>query len=294
MENQDRKTNINWFPGHMQKAKRQMMESLKLVDIVIEIRDARIPYSSENPMLLDIIGNKPRIIVLTKKDMADSDRTSQWLEYFKSNGLEAISVNSNSDDLKKIIPELVKKVLKEKIEKAKARGIRKKVLRAMVCGIPNAGKSTLINNIVRKKAAKVENRPGVTKQLQWIRLNEDVELLDTPGVLWPRFSDQRVAYNLALVGSLNDQVVDKDVIIAHAINHLYHNYPDILINRYDIKLDDNDDYIMILNKIASSKKIYTLNNQLDINKTIDFILTDVRTDKLKNVTWEFFDESNNG
>lgn len=294
MENQERKTNINWFPGHMQKAKRQMMESLKLVDIVIEIRDARIPYSSENPMLLDIIGNKPRIIVLTKKDMADNSRTNEWLEYFRINGLEAISVNSNSDDLKKIIPELVKKVLKDKIEKAKARGIRKKVLRAMVCGIPNAGKSTLINNIVKKKAAKVENRPGVTKQLQWIRLNEDVELLDTPGVLWPRFADQRVAYNLALVGSINDQVVDKEVIIDHALEHLFKHYPNILSSRYEIQLEDNDDFMDILNKIALSKKIYALNNQLDISKTIDFILTDVRNDKLKNVTWEFLHESNIG
>lgn len=285
----EKKTNINWYPGHMQKAKRQMQDSLKLVDIVIEMRDARIPFSSENPMLLDIIDQKPRLIILTKKDMADPVRTKEWLEYFNSQGIYALAVDSNSDNLKKIIPGVVKEILKDKLERAKARGIRKKMLRAMVAGIPNVGKSTLINNIVKKKVAKVENRPGVTRSLQWIKLNEDVELLDTPGVLWPRFNDEKVAYNLALVGSLNDQVVDKRAIVCYAIEHLYDYYPGVLKERYDIVLDKKDP-MKILNNIALSKKIFKLDNELDIKKTVDFILTDIRNDKLKNVTWEFVNE----
>ena len=277
---------IQWFPGHMQKAKRQMQESLKLVDMVIELRDARIPYSSENPMIKDLIGQKTRLVILTKKDMADNQRTNEWLEYFKNQGIVAIAVDSTHEDLKQIIPNKVKELLKDKLEKAKARGIRKKILRAMVVGIPNVGKSTLINGVVKKKVAKVENRPGVTRNLQWIKLNEDVELLDTPGVLWPRFSDQMVAINLALVGSMNDQVVDKEEIVYQAIKHLYNNYLDLLKARYDINPSSNDE-VQILKDIAVSKKIYKLQGEIDIDKTVDFILSDIRNNKLGNISWEF-------
>lgn len=283
------KASFNWFPGHMQKAKRQMQEALPLVDIVIELRDARIPYSSENPLIRDIIGQKPRMIILTKKDMADPKRTAEWIEKYEAMGIHTIAVNSNKDDLKKIIPNEVKHQLKEKLERAKARGIRKKMLRAMVVGIPNVGKSTLINGVVKKKVAKVENRAGVTRSLQWVKLNEDVELLDTPGVLWPRFNDETVAFHLALVGSLNDKVVvDKVKLIYHALVHLYRDYREVLNERYDINASDENPQ-KILEAIATSKNIVQLGGELDIDKAVDFILADIRNNKLQNVSWEYAD-----
>ena len=281
------KASFNWFPGHMQKAKRQMQEALPLVDIVIELRDARIPWGSENPLIRDIIGQKPRMIILTKKDMADPKRTAEWIEKYENMGIHTIAVNSNKDDLKKIIPTEVKIQLKDKLERAKARGIRKKMLRAMVVGIPNVGKSTLINGVVKKKVAKVENRAGVTRNLQWVKLNEDVELLDTPGVLWPRFDNEVVAFHLALVGSLNDKVVvDKVKLIYRALTHLHTDYREVLNERYDINVEECDPQ-KILEAIATSKKIVSLGGELDIDKTVDFILADIRNDRLKNVSWEY-------
>lgn len=287
MENKT--TNINWFPGHMQKAKRQMQESLKLVDMVIELRDARIPYSSENPMIKDLIGQKPRLIILTKKDMADPKVTEEWLEYFKSNDIKAIAVDSNHDDLKKIIPGLVKEILADKLARAKARGIRKKVLRAMVVGIPNVGKSTLINGVVKKKIAKVENRPGVTRSLQWIKLNEDVELLDTPGVLWPRFSEERVAFNLALVGSMNDQVVDLRAIVLASLDYLKKYYTDVLSERYEIEIVDESAF-ETLKRIGAKKNLYKLAGEVDVKRTVEFFLAEIRNDKVGRISWERVDE----
>lgn len=283
------KYNINWFPGHMQKAKRQMQESLKLVDIVIELRDARIPYSSENPMLKDLIGQKPRLIVLTKKDMADPVITEEWIAYFKENNCRAIAIDSNHDDLKRIIPNLVKEMLADKLARAKARGIRKKVLRAMVVGIPNVGKSTLINGVVRKKVAKTENRPGVTKSLQWIKLNEDVELLDTPGVLWPRFKDERVAFNLALVGSMNDQVVDLRTIVLYALEYLKKHYANLLKERFAIEIVEESSF-NTLKRIAASKQFLKQAGELDIDRTVEYLITELRNDKVGKISWERVDE----
>lgn len=284
-------TKINWYPGHMQKAKIQIQESLKMVDIVIEIRDARIPFSSENPLLRDIIAQKPRLIVLNKKDMADPRQTEEWLGHLRNNTDHAIAVDAVNDNLKQIIPSIVKEILKVKIEKAKARGIRKKMLRAMVVGIPNVGKSTFINGVVKKKVAKSENRPGVTKSLQWIKIHEDIELLDTPGVLWPRFADEAVAINLALIGSLNDQVVDKKMLVKQALLHLHDFYPEKLKQRYGIVFDSFDLEEM-LDTIAVNKNFLLKDNKKDINKTIDFILTDIRNNRIDNVTWEFWCEQN--
>ena len=287
MENKT--TNINWFPGHMQKAKRQMQESLKLVDMVIELRDARIPYSSENPMIKDLIGQKPRLIILTKKDMADPKVTEEWLEYFKTNGIKAVAVDSNHDDLKKMIPGLVKEILADKLARAKARGIRKKVLRAMVVGIPNVGKSTLINGVVKKKIAKVENRPGVTRSLQWIKLNEDVELLDTPGVLWPRFQEERVAFNLALVGSMNDQVVDLRAIVLASLDYLKKYYADLLSEHYDIEIVEETAF-ETLKRLGAKKNLYKLAGEVDVKRTVEFFLAEIRNDKVGRISWERVDE----
>ena len=270
---------INWFPGHMQKARRQMEEQLSLVDIIIELRDARIPNASANPILQELAPNKPRLIILNKADLADDTQNKLWQSKFE----HCLILNSISDNLTKIIVNEVKEILKDKLEKAKARGIRKKVLRAMVVGIPNVGKSTFINNIVKKKVAKVENRPGVTRNLQWIRINEDVELLDTPGVLWPKFDNQEDAKLLALVGSINDDVInDKHELLMFGLDYLKNKYPGLINSRYEV----NEDSTSLLEDIARNKQWLLKGNEIDYTKTIDSILKDIRSNKVGRLTWQ--------
>lgn len=291
MDNRDNndKSVINWFPGHMEKARRQMQENLKLVDVVIELRDARAPKASANPLLDELIGDKKRLLILTKKDMADKEVVDAWMSSFKEAGIEAIAIDATSDDLKKIIPKICKELCKDKLERAKARGIRKKVLRAMVCGIPNVGKSTFINNIVKKRVAKVENRPGVTRALLWIKLNEDLELLDTPGVLWPRLEDQDAAKKLVIIGSIRDEVVDKDAIVFYALDYLRDHYPDALVQRYRL-LDVQKDAENLLDDIGRSMNFYTDGENLDILRTQNFILADIRNNRLDGISFERPDE----
>ncbi|MBQ6216629.1 MAG: ribosome biogenesis GTPase YlqF [Erysipelotrichaceae bacterium] len=269
---------INWYPGHMAKARRQMEEQLKLVDIVIELRDARIPEASANPILKELSRNKPVLIILNKADLADEKKSLAWKETFE----HCLITDSVDDRLTKTVTEEVKKILKDKLERAKARGIRKKVLRAMVVGIPNVGKSTFINNIVKKKAAKAENRPGVTKALQWIRINEDVELLDTPGVLWPKFDDQNDALLLALLGSINDDVLDKEGLVRFGLSYLKTIYPGKIAERYGV----NEDGDHLLEAIAKEKLWLSSNGQIDIAKAVDLILKDIRSNKIGRITWQ--------
>ena len=270
---------IQWFPGHMQKARRQMEEQLKLVDIIIELRDARIPNASANPILQELAPNKPRLIILNKADLADANQNDIWSKTFE----HCLVLNSTSDNLSKIVVNEVKVILRDKLEKAKARGIRKKVLRAMVVGIPNVGKSTFINNIVKKKVAKVENRPGVTRALQWIKINEDVELLDTPGVLWPKFDNQDDARLLALVGSINDDVInDKAELVNFGLKYLIDNYNGVVSSRYEI--DESVD--SLIEEIARKKLWLSKQNEVDYTKTIDSILKDIRSNKLGRITWQ--------
>ena len=270
---------IQWFPGHMQKARRQMEEQLKLVDIIIELRDARIPEASANPILQQLAPNKPRLIILNKADLADENKSKLWLNTFDN----CLLLDSTSDNLSKIVVDKVKDILKEKLEKAKARGIRKKVLRAMVVGIPNVGKSTFINNIVKRKVAKAENRPGVTKALQWIRINEDVELLDTPGVLWPKFENQDDARLLALIGSINDDVIsDLNELVNYGLQYLVDNYPGFIAKRYDINENADD----LISEIAKKKKWLSKDEEIDEAKTISSILKDIRSNSIGRITWQ--------
>lgn len=270
---------IQWFPGHMQKARRQMEEQLKLVDIIIELRDARIPEASANPILQQLAPNKPRLIILNKADLADENKSKLWLNEFDN----CLLLDSTSDNLSKIVVDKVKDILKEKLEKAKARGIRKKVLRAMVVGIPNVGKSTFINNIVKRKVAKAENRPGVTKALQWIRINEDVELLDTPGVLWPKFENQDDARLLALIGSINDDVIsDLNELVNYGLQYLVDNYPGFIAKRYDINENADD----LISEIARKKKWLSKDEEIDEAKTISSILKDIRNNSIGRITWQ--------
>lgn len=275
--------NINWYPGHMAKAKRQMEEQLKLVDIVIELRDARMPLASANPLIDELCKNKERLIILNKADKADSVQNLKWAASFN----HALLCDSANEKITNKVVNEVKDILKAKLEKAKARGIRKKTLRAMVVGIPNVGKSTFINNIVKKKVAQTENRPGVTKSLQWIRINEDVELLDTPGVLWPKFDDQNKAKILALLGSINDEILDKEALALFGLNYIKEEYPGLLAKRYEISEENKD----LISSIGLSKKWLISEGQVDKFKTINMILTDIRNDKIGQITFEKY-ESN--
>lgn len=274
---------IQWFPGHMQKARREMEDQLKLVDIIIELRDARVPQASANPILKELAPNKHRLIILNKADLADESQNTIWSSKFEN----CLVVNSIDDNLTKLVVNEVKRICKDKLDRAKARGIRKKMLRAMVVGIPNVGKSTLINNIVKKKVAKAENRPGVTRSLQWIRINEDVELLDTPGILWPKFDSQEDARMLALIGSINDDVIiDKVELVNFGLKYLINNYPNAISTRYDV--DEKSDNL--IDDIARKKLWLSKDGDIDYNKAIDSILKDIRGNKIGRITWEYVRE----
>ena len=274
----EKAVNINWYPGHMAKARRLMEEQLKLVDIIIELRDARIPAASANPILKELSRNKPVLIILNKADLSDEAANKRWANQFEN----CLIVDSLNENLSKRVVEKVKEILKDKLERAKAKGIRKKVLRAMVVGIPNVGKSTFINNIVRKKVAKAENRPGVTKSLQWIRINEDVELLDTPGVLWPKLENQDDARLLALIGSINDDVLDKEDLVYFALNYLKSSYPGVINKRYEVAEDEND----LLEAIARKKLWLLNNNEINREKAVDQLLKDIRSSKIGRISWQ--------
>lgn len=271
---------INWFPGHMAKANRQMEEQIKLVDIVIELRDARAPLASFNPTFDKLINQKPRLVILNKADLADDVENKKWLNYFKDTN--TLLVNSMHDNLKIIVVNKVKEILKDKIEKARAKGIRKKVLRAMVIGIPNVGKSTFINNIVKKKVAKTENRPGATKSLTWININEDLMLLDTPGVLWPKFENQEQAKILALLGSINDDILDKEDLVEFGLAYIVKEYPGYLNSRYGIDENTED----IIDAIGKAKGWLKTGSEVDRNKTHQLILKDVRLNNIGRITFE--------
>lgn len=231
---------IQWFPGHMAKALRQVKENLKSVDIVLELVDARLPESSRNPQLAEVLQDKPSIIVLTKMDLADPAETKRWINYYESMGQPAIAVNSNSDNLK-IIEKKIKEILADKLQSRKEKGIQNQKLRAMCIGIPNVGKSTLLNHLVKKNVAQTGNRPGVTKAQQWLKAGKDLQLLDTPGILWPKFEDPLVGKKLALTGAIKDTLYAKDDVALYAVEHFIHTNPDALAQRYRLTQSELED-----------------------------------------------------
>lgn len=235
MENQQKSTNINWYPGHMAKTKRQIIEDLKLVDIVIELLDARIPISSRNPDIVSITKNKKRLIVLNKSDLSDDTQNKLWVEYFEKNGIPAVLTDSNSgkgiDNCIKRIEDIMQETLQ--INALKGRSGRK--IRAMILGIPNVGKSSFINRIAKKVSAEVGNKPGVTKQKQWIRINDKIELLDTPGVLWPKFETEEIALNLAYTGTIKDTILEQTEVAYNLVKFLLQNYRTNLCKRYKLE-----------------------------------------------------------
>ncbi len=229
---------IQWFPGHMSKARRQVQENLKYVDFVIELVDARLPISSRNPMLDQIIGDKPRIIALNKADLADSNSVAQWIEYFEEQGFVTLAINSKEEYTAKRLTVAAKRLMADKVAHDKERGIANTTLRTMIIGIPNAGKSTLMNRLAGKKVAVTGNRPGVTKGQQWIRTNKELELLDTPGILWPKFEDQLVGLKLALTGAIKDDLLPMDEVTIFGLKYFITHYPTLTLKRYRITEED--------------------------------------------------------
>lgn len=289
------KTNINWYPGHMLKTKKQITEDLKLIDVVIEILDARIPKSSQNPDIQKIIMNKKRIILLNKSDLANDSITKQWIEYFRNNGMNAIKTDSNLGQGTNECLKLVEKITEEEMQKAREKGRIKKNIRIMIIGIPNVGKSSFINRIVKRKTAEVGNRPGVTKQKQWVRISNNIELLDTPGVLWPKFEDKEVALNLSFTGTIKDEVIEKAEVAYELLKKMLEINKNNIMQRYKltdeemssiINNSENDQTLQILDIIAKKRGAIISKGEVDYEKISAIILTDFRTGKLGKITLE--------
>ena len=223
---------IQWFPGHMSKARRQVQENLKFVDFVTVLVDARLPLSSQNPMLTKIVGDKPKLMILNKVDLADPVATKEWQDYFESQGIKILAINSKEQSTVKKVTDAAKSLMADKIARQKERGIQIETLRTMIIGIPNAGKSTLMNRLAGKKIAVVGNKPGVTKGQQWLKTNKDLEILDTPGILWPKFEDEEVALKLALTGAIKDQLLPMDEVTIFGLNYFKKHYPAVLQERF--------------------------------------------------------------
>lgn len=282
---------FQWYPGHMAKAKKMMQEDMKLIDVVIELVDARIPYSSKNPDIDALAKNKSRVILLNKSDMADPRYNNAWKDYFEKQGYYVSLVNSKSGAGVKQVQEIVNKACEAKIERDRRRGILNRPVRAMIVGIPNVGKSTFINSFVGKASTKTGNRPGVTKGKQWIRLNKFTELLDTPGILWPKFEDQMVGLRLALIGSINDNIIDTTTMSLELILILSKYYPEVLSNRYSVEItseaETQKDALAILETIAIKRSCLLKGGLPDIDRAAAFLIDDFRSIKLGNITLEF-------
>ncbi len=276
--------NYQWYPGHMTKAKRMMQENSKLIDLVIELVDARVPMSSRNPEIDELGKNKSRIILLNKADLADARCNAQWTEYFKEKGLFVLEINSKTGAGIKGIQALVQDACKEKIERDRKRGIINRPVRAMVVGIPNVGKSTFINALAGKACTKTGNKPGVTKGKQWIRLNKNLELLDTPGILWPKFEDQKVGERLAMIGSINDEILHVDELAASVITYLQKEYPKFLMERYQI--DINEDAYKTLEEICINRRCFQKGEQPDLMRAAGIVIEDFRSGKMGRITLE--------
>ena len=276
--------NVQWYPGHMTKAKRQMQEDIKLIDLIIELVDARVPLSSRNPDIDELGKNKARMILLNKADLADERQNRAWMEYFKEKGIYAVSIDSRNKGSMKAVSAAITEACKEKTERDRRRGIKNRPVRAMVAGIPNVGKSTFINTFAGKACAKTGNKPGVTKGKQWIKINKNVELLDTPGILWPKFEDQQVGLRLALIGSIRDEILNQDEMAIELIEYLKNHYQGILADRYQV--DENEDKVKILEQIALNRNCKMKGNELDYEKASKIVLEEFRNGKLGKISLE--------
>ena len=276
---------VQWYPGHMTKAKRMMQENIKLIDLVIELVDARAPLSSKNPDIDELGKNKFRLILLNKADLASEKGNAMWTKYFEEKGYFVVKINSRSGAGMKQISATIMEACKEKIERDRKRGILNRPIRAMVVGIPNVGKSTFINSFAGRAAAKTGNKPGVTKGAQWIRLNKQVELLDTPGILWPKFEDQAVGLKLAMLGSVNDEILNIDELSMELIKLLDEHFPEVICERYQI--EKQEEPLKVLEEIARVRACLLKGNELDISKAANILMDDFRSGRLGKLTLEF-------
>ena len=282
--------NYQWYPGHMTKAVRSMQEDIKLVDLVVEVLDARIPISSRNPDIDVLAGNKARLVLLNKADLADNRYNEKWVAYFKEKGMTALLINAKAGSGLKGIQAAVQEACKEKIERDRRRGIKNRPVRAMVVGIPNVGKSTFINAYAGRACAKTGNKPGVTKGKQWIRLGKNLELLDTPGILWPKFESQIIGRNIAFIGSMNDQIIQIEELALDLIGVLEDLYPGILKARYEaetpVKIQTEDRKAGMLYQICESRKCYKKGEEYDTERAAALLLDDFRNGRLGRITLE--------
>lgn len=278
--------NIQWYPGHMTKAKRAMKEDLKLIDLVIELVDARVPLSSRNPDIDDLGAGKARIVLLNKADLADEALNRRWAQWFTERGMHVVKIDARNKGTLKQIQAVVQEACKEKIERDRKRGILNRPIRAMVVGIPNVGKSTFINSFAGKACAKTGNKPGVTKGNQWIRLNKTLELLDTPGILWPKFEDQQVGLKLALIGSINDEILNRDELALELVNVLNRRYPGVLAERYQLENSGDCDTTQVLEQVARQRSCLAKGGELDLPKAARLLLDDFRSGRLGRITLE--------
>ena len=278
--------NINWYPGHMKKTMDNIRASLKLVDIVGEIIDSRIPISSKNPVIDDVLKDKPRIMILNKSDMADENETKKWLSYYRKKGYGAVVVDAlHSKGLDKIYS-VAKEMLADKFKKLEEKNLSSKTIRMMIVGIPNVGKSTFINSISKRKSAKIGDRPGVTKQVQWIKTKNDLELLDTPGVLWPKFEDERIGLHLAFTGAIKDEIMDIENLAFRFIDELNKRDVNILKNRYNLSEDSYEDTLYLMDEIGRNRGAILKKKEIDYFKVANLVFDDFRKVKLGRITLE--------
>jgi ribosome biogenesis GTPase A len=277
---------IQWFPGHMAKARREVTEKLKLVDIIFELVDARIPYSSRNPMIDEIIQHKPRLVLLNKSDMADKQITREWVKYFASKGIKAIAINSQAGEGMKEIVQASHEILKEKFDRLRAKGVKNpRAIRAMIVGIPNAGKSTLINRLAKKNIARTGNTPGVTKAQQWIKVGKELELLDTPGILWPKFEDQEVGKKLAVTGAIKDTLLNLQDLVVFTLRFLEKRYPERLKDRYKLN-SVPDEVVEMFDHIGVLRGCLRAGGEVDYDKVSELVIREVRSEKFGPITFE--------
>ena len=283
----ENKTNINWYPGHMAKTKREIKEKIDLIDVVIEVIDARIPYTSKNREIEELTKNKPKIMIMTKSDLCDIDESLKWKKYYENNGYRVIMVDLINNKNVNEIFNITNNIALDLNKKRELKGMKARRLRVLIVGIPNVGKSTLINRLVGRKATNVGNKPGVTKKLEWIRINSTLELLDTPGILWPKLDGKNVGLNLASMTAIKEEILNKEEVAIYIIDTMFKIYPDSIKNRYNI--ESYTDIVDVLDKIG--KKIGAFrNNETDYDKVYNTILKDLREGYLGKVTFDRYED----
>ena len=298
MENQQNPTNINWYPGHMAKTRKQIQEDLKLIDVVVELLDSRIPVSSRNPDINTIIDGKKKIVVLNKSDLADEKETTKWMEYFKTQKIPAVITDANSGKGIKDVIKKAEEIMEEELNKREEKGRIGRKIRIMILGIPNVGKSSFINRLANKNSLEVGNKPGVTRKKQWIKISNSIELLDTPGVLWPKFENEEVALNLAYTGTIKDEVLEKTEVAHHFLKYMIENDIDKLVKRYNLNKEEildslesgyrpeNEIIYEVMLKIGKMRGAVVSGGNIDDLKTANIILEDFRSGKLGRITLE--------